>query len=87
MPLCAYMEGGDHCPASGERRFMNDWRCPRHTPPAPDPAMGAAALRARADWPPSRDKTYGRASDTPRLQADGVTPMPPVETKPKGTRK
>lgn len=95
MPLCGLYDGGDSCEVRGERRYIVGWRCPRHTPaalaghpepPTPDPALTAAGLQHREDWPPKRDRTYGRASDTPRLQADGRTPMPPLETKPKGKR-
>lgn len=92
MPLCGLYEGGDNCGALSERRYMNGWRCPRHSPAAlagrtettPDPARGAAALRTREDWPPRRSREYGTArTDPPRLRGDGVTPWP-VETKPKG---
>lgn len=73
MPLCGLYEGGDHCGALGERRYMNGWRCPRHTPAAlagrtettPDPAYGAAALRVREDWTPKRDREYGTATTDP----------------------
>lgn len=95
MPLCGLYDGGDSCEVRGERRYKDGWRCPRHTPaalagrpepPTPDPGRTAAALRERR-LPPVGVREYGRASDTPRLQADGRTPLPPVESKTKGDRK
>lgn len=96
MPLCGLYDGGDSCDVRGERRYKDGWRCPRHTParlagrpepPTPDPEWTAVGLLNRPDWPPKRTREYGHATDTPRLMADGVTPMPPKETKPKGDRK
>lgn len=96
MPLCGLYDGGDSCDVRGERRYKDGWRCPRHTParlagrpepPTPDPTRTATALLQREDWPPKRTREYGHATDTPRLMADGVTPMPPKETKSKGDRK
>lgn len=59
--------------------------------PTPDPASTAVALQARPDWPPVRHQhQYGPpgTSSTPRLYLDGVTPLPPKETKskPKGDK-
>lgn len=69
---CGYFEGGDTCGVLGERRYLQGWRCPRHTPAkvagrteaTPDPASTAEALRPRPLRTPDQSR-YGRATDTP----------------------
>ena len=81
---CGYFEGGDLCGALTERRYLPGHRCPRHTPAAiagrpedtPDPDQTVEALRSRTLRATADHARYGRAKDCPRLQADGITPMP-----------
>lgn len=80
------------CGATPTRLYGTGHRCQVHTPAAtagrpenrPDPALSVDGLRTRALRPTSDPARYGRAMDCPRLQADGITPMP---AKPETKRK
>lgn len=75
--VCDHFDGGDHCGALTERRYLIGWRCEHHTPAAvkgrpeaaPDPARSADALRTRALPAPDQSR-YGTATTDP-LGRDG----------------
>lgn len=85
MGLCGHYDGGDLCGARSEKRYLPGWRCPNHTPCAlagkpevvPDPARTVEALSSRRLV--DRGRVYGvpGTTDSPRLQADGATALPP----------
>jgi hypothetical protein len=83
--------GHTDCGATPTRLYGTGHRCPVHTPAAiagrpenrPDPALSGLGMASRV-LPTLRDPArYGRATDSPRLQADGRTPLPAKETKSK----
>jgi hypothetical protein len=63
---CGHFEGGEHCGALAERRYLMGHRCPTHEPvqPQPDPSMTARALRDRVLPMPDQSR-YGRATTDP----------------------